>query len=431
MSLIDSVPTFASRCLGLRVTSLQIAALATAGYDTYGSFSFFVPFQNGSPDDTLLKTNLDSALGAPVDTVDMGKFRRLLFEAHALMMADTRGKIERTEDSAPRKLPAPERAHRLAIQAARLAPALIISDWNEPSHALLDAVQQQMDEAQLKYMPVEACTCRLQEIAGIKKVPTTMTDKNGFIRVEHVSEELTLVCGGDLFKVRQALLRRALAYDQAGIIRFEIMEQWHNHLLEALQRDPPPGHRRVGLEQMLLADREIFIRMIENCRAGLLPDVVTGVGPADSAMSRLQMDARITVFLLPLPGSSASSSRGEGLGSPGLPGQGTSRIALRRKRQREESVTARPSVQASKGGAKGRGDKGKGKGKKGKGKGSSMPAGLEGCINKINGTNICYGFNLGNCPHTVASGDACEKGLHKCCKPGCGGDHPFYSCPRP
>lgn len=430
MSIIDSVPTFASRCLGLKVTALQVAALAAAGYDTYGSFSFFVPFQNGSPDDTMLNANLAAALGAEVSAVDMGKFRRLLFEAHALMMADTRGKIERTEDSAPRKLPAPERAHRLAIQATRLAPALIISDWNEPSHSLLDAVQQQMDESQLKYMPVESCTCRLQEISGIKKVPTTMTDKNGFIRVGEVPEELTLICGGDLFKVRQALLRRALAYDQSGIIRFEIMELWHNHLLEALQRDPPPGHRRVTLEQMLLADREIFIRMIESCRSGLLPDVVTGVGPADSAMSRLQLDARITVFLLPLPGSAASAPKVEGTSVPGVPGQGTSRIALRRKRQREESLAAQPSVQSGKGGAKGKGSKGKGK--KGKGKGASMPAGLEGCVNRINGASICYGFNLGNCPHTtIAAGSACEKGLHKCCKPGCGGDHPFYSCPRP
>ena len=99
------------------------------------------------------------------------------------------------------------------------------------------------------------------------------------------------------------------------------------------------------------------------------------------------------------------------------------------ERKREAIVQdSRPSkFQMVENSAKGKG-KGKDKGKsKGKDKGKSksrgqmrMPAGLHGMEPTINGERACFDFNLNKCSVT---GNRCEKGVHKCMRPGCGGPH--------
>jgi hypothetical protein len=54
-----------------------------------------------------------------------------------------------------------------------------------------------------------------------------------------------------------------------------------------------------------------------------------------------------------------------------------------------------------------------------------MPKALRGmCDQDPQGRKICYGFNLGTCPSAVD----CDKGMHKCCKPLCFGNHPLSQC---
>ena len=431
MAIVESIPAFLARCNVLGISIAESTALRDANYSTFGSFAFMVPFSAGVVDDALLKASLTLALGAEPDVLAMGKFRRLHFESQALVLQDTKSKIERSEESAPRRLPMPERAQRHEDQVKRLSPGVVITEWNEPSFALLDLVQQQMDDSQLKYVAIEQCTCRMQELAGVKKESTAVADKAGFLKIGEREAEFKIECGTDMFKVRQALLRRSLAYDQSGIIHFATMEGWHSYLFETLQRDPAPGYRRTNMSQVLLADSQIFIRMIELCRKGLT-DPGTGDLPADKAMQTLMHDARITTFLLALPDSGRSSAAGTSF-DQGQTMRQSNRPTYKEKRAaaKAKTMAAAPYQQAGWKGGKGKGksnSKGKGKGKAS----GSRPPGLENTWTTHRGAPMCDLYNLGNCPDsgTVAPGSACSRGIHVCCVPFCGDAHPYHQCPR-
>ena len=88
-----------------------------------------------------------------------------------MVLADTKHQVERNDESAPRRLPARERAARLTAQATRLA-TVSITGANEPSHALIDEVQQMSEDGLVKCIPPERCTCRSQELQGLKKDTT-------------------------------------------------------------------------------------------------------------------------------------------------------------------------------------------------------------------------------------------------------------------
>ena len=433
MTLVESAAAFAARCKAFSIADVAIAALTTSRLGTFGEFAFIVPFVSGQPDDNLLKDALTLALGGEPDVLTMPRYRRLLFESHAMVLSDTKSKVERTEESLPKKLPMPERTQRHEAQVKRLSPGISIVDWNEPSFALLDAVQQQYEDAQLRYIAIEACTCRVQEMAGVKKEQTALSDRSGFLKIGEKDADIRIDCGQDMFRIRQALLRRSLAYDQAAIISFPTMDLWHNYLFENLQREAPPGHRKVSLAQVLLADRQIFTRMAELCRHGLAADS-SGIPPADAAMTRLMHDVRITAFLLPLlGGGGAQGSGGHDLAPGKLKPKRSDfgswkefKAASPRPKQMASPYSA-PQPRGSKGSGKG---SGKG-GKAGKGKGkSTRPQGLEGTWTTSNSVRMCDGYNLGNCPEnaTTAAGSSCSQGLHVCCKAFCGGNHPYHQC---
>ena len=53
-----------------------------------------------------------------------------------------------------------------------------------------------------------------------------------------------------------------------------------------------------------------------------------------------------------------------------------------------------------------------------------MPKQLVGCTPcNDEGKPFCFAYNLGSCPHSTD----CEKGMHLCCKKGCGKKHPFVT----
>ena len=57
----------------------------------------------------------------------------------------------------------------------------------------------------------------------------------------------------------------------------------------------------------------------------------------------------------------------------------------------------------------------------------AMPRALIGGVPKITkdgvSKSICFDFNLGKC-NACAPGEACPRGLHVCCMPGCHANHP-------
>jgi hypothetical protein len=386
MTLVDSEAAFTSRARDLGITDIEIAALATQSVNSYAAFAFLVPYNPAVLDDGPLIAALTTILGAAPGLVNLGRFRRMQFEAYTLFLADTRARVERSDDSVPRRMPAPERGARLTAQRARLN-SIDISGCNEPSHSLIDIVHNMLEEGMIKYLPLERCTYRGQELQSFSGKSVAVAD---------VTSD---------YLARQAFLRRSLAFDQSQVISFSTHEKWVNTLFENMQRPAPSGYSRTSLSQILAADLEMFTLLGEECRDGIAV-TQTGARPVDVAMLRLMDSAKIQFLLLPLPGGSGSVGNKR-------PWEGKSEQQDR-----------------SKGKAKGKGnsDKGKGKGKE-KSKASSFqfPDELKDCWKSVHGKRPCLDFNLGGCS-LCNPGEVCTKGVHRCCRPKCGELHSARSC---
>jgi hypothetical protein len=392
MTLVESEASFAARARDLGISDVSLNALGLQGIKCYSAFAFLVPYNPAVLDDAPLIAALTVILGAAPGLIDLGRYRRLQFEAYTLFLADTRARIERSEDSVPRRMPAPERSARMEAQKLRLA-ALDLTGSNEPSHAVIDIAQQMVEDTQIKYITIEKSTCRSQElIESTKNLPADISSD---------------------YLVRQCFLRRALAFDQSQIISFSTHEKWTNTLFEQMQRVPPPGYCRLSLQQALAADKQMFVLLGEECRTGVAM-LATGVRPVDDAMLLLMNSARIQFLLLPLPG---------------VDNHGKRKFDGGEAKDVERPNTKGNKGNRSKGSGKGDNPKGKGKSKTMKPPSAPFPDELKDCWKSVWGKRPCTDFNLGGCS-LCNPGETCAKGVHRCCRPRCGELHSARSCSK-
>ena len=396
----DSSPVWEARALAIGLSAAIITSFKTAGIDTMSKLAFGCAFQPSSSDETPLIELFKLILSRDATLNETAMLRRLYYESHASMVQDMRTRVDRSDTDGPKKLPPAERAARHAIQQQRLS-GIVIADDLEPSFNLLDRVCQQYDLDQLSYLGPEECGSRAQEVVGIKKDPSLKLerDSQGNIKAkeDHPNEQADVASD---YKLRQAFTRRSLAYDQANLIGFSIQEAWIAHLFKLMHKDVPAGYSKVSMTQILSADREIFIRMADACRATIIPTLGAD-RPLDVSMKSLIHDPDVAYLTLPLP---VSKSKGKGKG----------KVANDVPYKKQE-------------GGGGKNGKTKGKGKKGKG--TSAP---DGCVARLeDGRNICFAFNASRgCSHpNVTAGGRCRFGFHVCGKAGCRGNHSMVSCP--
>ena len=420
MALIDSKASFEHRAVSLGLTPAQVATLQGRNVDTFGSLFFLIPTAGAGPDETKFEEALVDIYGSLPNLVSMGIFRRLYFEAQSMALEEAKQRLGRAEaeDMVPRKLPAPERAARFTAQQLRIT-GLVLDAVSEPSHALCDLCQAMYEENLYRHIDLSKCTNRAQELHSTKVESSAVTDKNGFLKLTDKKEELHAEVNSD-YRIRQAFTRRALAMDQANLITFVVGEAWTNHLFRALTDVYPDGCGSVSMNQILACDQEMSVKLTELCRTGIQPSQV-GVRPLDVHIQALTFSPKLVSMLLPRAQPSSSSSRAHHADKP------STGVWKNWKQQQKALREAGHLPPKGKGKGKSPG-KGKGKGKS-KGKTSSMPPGLEGCWQTVNGSNVCYRFNLGTCEE-VDVGQTCSKGLHLCCTPRCGGSHSRVSCPK-
>ena len=65
-------------------------------------------------------------------------------------------------------------------------------------------------------------------------------------------------------EVANALRRRALAFDLVGACNYGTMAAYHADLLDHLRLTAPPGYSTVTIQQLLRADRAVFLHLAEN-----------------------------------------------------------------------------------------------------------------------------------------------------------------------
>lgn len=325
-SNLDSVAVFRNRCLEVGMTDECYNALSAASFHTYSTFAYCSSYIPGAVDEAPFVDTIRRVLGRDAVGSELAIFRRIVAEAHTFVLADMKMRIERGEDSAPRRMAVPERRTRLTQQQQRLGEAIVISGELEPSHWLVDEVEQQREDNTLRWISPEKCCSRQQELQGEKKESRFKFDPVKAVFVSAGAEPNTTAnLQGELL-VRNAFVRRALAYDQSAMISFTVHMAWVDALFRKLHEPTIPGYQPVSLAQCLAADKQLWIRMSERATG----QIVTGTNAArnmtflDQLLKEVSIEHEVTFLLLPRPGPSRESrsdkgkGKGQGKGKDGV-----------------------------------------------------------------------------------------------------------------
>jgi hypothetical protein len=403
-TLMESEAVFRARCLAVGLEASKIQKLLDEQINTMAKLAFVCGVQPGSHEDKEFVEIMKQVLAVdPIPVGVLSALRRLWFEANAMAISDVKSRYEKTDESAPKKVPLPEREHRRLHQQSLLTGIKIEGNL-EPAHSLVDLAMAIKEEDVVRYICPTACISREQEIKGLKKETLIKADSMGQLR--SVTKDLSPHADiSSEYRLRLALQRRSLALDQMNLMSYHKSESYHSYMFDLLMRAVPSSHKPITVHQLMEADKHIWARMAELCRTGLSV-TASGSYPMETALDAALSDPITVSLLQPLPAGSNS---------------------YRPLKEYDSFENRQAPWQPS-----GKGKKGKGKGKNSKGsKGFQqstqqsirLPEGLQGSSITKNGRRICFGFNLGTC-----SSKDCQKGVHVCCK--CfQNSHSFQSCP--
>jgi hypothetical protein len=415
---VESAHVFKARALQIGLAQDVLDQFDAKNLCSFGKFAWSCSYTPGASDETPFVEMVKRTLAREPLDHELSILRRLFFESHAVSLQDMRTRIDRSSDAGSIKILPAEKAARYDDQVARLV-GLNLTGPLEPSHQLIDAVFTLVEENVLKYIPIHSLTCREQELMG-EKEDTHLKEyiirmSSGSLSAKEKPSELRADLGTDL-KIRFALQRRALAFDQASLISWAVHDEWISVLFHRMQESAPVGHQSVTMDQCLRADRKLFLKMAETCRANINP-IPGSLRPLDAAMRRFMDHSDVLYLIMPLPMAAAAYHAASSSSIP---------------EYREGPYTGKGNKGKGKTKAKGKNmSKGKAKGKGKKGKQSAGPP--AGCLSKTqDGRFICYGFNRpGGCEHTSTEiGRSCTRGYHICGREGCHGDHAAFDCPN-
>ena len=168
MSVVDSAPVFEKRVGALGLGG-ALAKFQEFGWNTYGAFAFAAPTGAGGVVDNdifmavVVRPLLSLSDSAPPPPEAAG-LRRLFFESHTMALGELRARVERTDDSAPRRLPQVEREARRAALSARLAPAFVLEGDLEPATCVVDRVVTMVEDDRVEFLGWDLMATRRAEL---------------------------------------------------------------------------------------------------------------------------------------------------------------------------------------------------------------------------------------------------------------------------
>eukprot|EP00435_Cladocopium_sp_Y103_P016169 s6141_g4.t1 len=401
MSMVDSTAVFEGRARVIGISDAIINAMGLRGWTTHATYAFSVATQPGVDEQAFIDGVVTPILGAP-EHVDAPKLRRLFFESHTLTAADLRRKVDANEQEAPRKLPAPEIAQRIELLQQRIHP-LVIANVMEPSHQLINAIVQCVEDGRVRYIEWSKCTSRTQEVNNIKDdqdLRIWKTDASGSIRA--VNKEPSIVANlSTELDVHNALRRRGIAYEVAQAMSFEVHEKLINFFFFELKREPMEGFAQVTLQQLAAADRELHVRLAEATRGGFRAGP-NGELPLDTHTTTVLEGPELRWMLMPMPKRNVQKVGTD----PPKTGRPANDTEPKRNRNEQPKKTKEDALRLK------------------RLKRTPMPKKLVGCTPcDEDGKPFCFAYNLGTCTSTTD----CEKGMHACCKKGCHKRHAFVT----
>ena len=385
MSLVDSNAAFTSHIEAIDPGGTLKALLDGQGLRTFSQLAFAA----GTPQAPLSEDSFKAFAnelngGADMNIANLAKLKRLHFEAQTLIVAHLKSQVSVDSSEGIRKLPAAEKEARLQDQRTRLVGLQIVGE-TQPSFGLVDLVANIADTNNIVWLPPSKCTKRDAEIQmTLKEKPQTVTVENQTLKLATAPPVLKVEIGNEL-QFQWAMQRRGFAFDQCRLINHEIHERWVQSLLHNLTRDVPVGFAKVGIEQLLRADKEIFTLMAQEL-TGSLKVQADGTLPMNEKMKALMYDPRIIQHLLPLPKGQAKINEVASASSD------TVLDPWRKPPKPKKKAKASPAAKAK-------------------------------CPDELksyeqfdkSGLPICWSFNLGGCKEAVNNG-RCKKGSHVCMK---------------
>ena len=399
---LESEAAFRARALQVGISSDDLDQLKAGGISSFSRYAFCSAFQPGSGNEDVLFNHLETILGVKPTGADASNYRRLFFESHALALKDLQSILDRSDTSEIKILPLAEKVQRLEALKQKF-PGIMLSTSMEPSHELIDRIVHQYEENCVKLVELSKCTSREQEIKSERSSSQLSFYAQGNIKISKQSAVSECSISGEI-KLRAAFTRRSLAYDLANVASFEVMESWSQLLFDRVCQDPPAGYRHISTDQIIQADKKLWVKVAEKTRSKVTGTNAAGVKNVDLAIQELSHHPDVQFYMLPLPlRDGASSSSG----------------------QRFEPY---PQNRPSTGDQKGKGKSGgKSQGKEGKGR-IQIP---DGCAIKF-GENknkpICMKFNVGACRANIKAGKRCMHGYHVCWKVNCNRPFPYHEC---
>ena len=377
-SELDSEVEFKRRALQLGVSSTNVDALVSAGFKTFGQYAFSVPYQPGSADESPLVDLLTATLSGEPPASQLSCLRRLFWESHGLVVRDLRLRQEHGSDTVIKKLPTSERVARAEAQKSRLT-GITWSPETEPSHQLVDRFVTMLEEQAVTYIRPELCTSRAQETLQVKQTKTFSLGSDGQLRLATKGDDLECSTAGE-WRLRMALQRKSLAMD---LVSYQVAETWHTYLYTVREREVPKNTKQVSLQQILDADKRLWILLSEEVR-GKIVAAPSSAPTCDAVILRLSSSSDVLSYLVPQPEfRGPSQPRWEPYTSSGVKGKGKGKGKERNKGKASEAT---PTI--------------------------SIPEGAHSTTS--DGKPLCFLYSRGKCWAKKKPGQRCSKGYHLC-----------------
>ena len=397
MALVDSRAAFVVHCDKVDSTGWLRRIMEASGLYTFSDLGFAVGTPQTPPTSqefelfcTGINRNVDMTIS------EVSRVRRLHFEACTMIIAHTKQQV--AGDSAldgVKKLPQAEKQARLVQQQAKLSGISITGEL-QPSHALIDLAASMLESNAVLWIGPSKCSKRETELQpATKEKPQILSLEQQTLKVV-ASESNIRVDNSTELQLQWSLQRRGIALDQCGLVEWPLHQRWVQYLLGLTSKMVPDGYQKVRLEQLIKADKELFLIMSEDIQQKNVQLSATP-SPMNEAMGRLMNDPRVTMHLLPIPAKS-----------------GPSGVATTLKHSAE--VDDPPPVKRPK------------KVKPSSKAKSLCPAELKDYKQRDDkNRTICWAFNLAKgCQEQVSQG-RCKKGMHVCIK--CGrNNHSLVAC---
>ena len=241
-SLLDSEAQFRQRAKECRLSDGALQDLSRLGLTSFGllAYSFGQPGQNIL--DEAFSTWVRQDVNPAITLADSAALKRLLFEAHTLVMASLKEQVISPDAAASRKVPATERDSKVQHVRNVLA-GLLIEGPLDPGHSLLDACAQMHFANEIKYLAPERCVSRMHEVTH-QKNPAKQVEIDSDRLIIKERNEIPDETAHSALQVKESLERRGIGLVFADMVTYTAYSKYLTTLFSHMHRDPPPGYAR-------------------------------------------------------------------------------------------------------------------------------------------------------------------------------------------